>query len=283
MGKTSLPRLVIFGDPKKGDVAEVITEFTDFVRSKAEVVASYCMDDCKVETLQKCDFAVVFGGDGSIISAARNLSQMAVPVIGVNLGKLGYLAEFNLEELRELFDEIITGKTLIEKRMMLGCSVSNDVGEKYLSAAVNDIFITAGPPFGMIELQISVDGQRLAGCISDGLIVCTPTGSTAYNLSVGGPILSSDLKCMVVSPISPHTLSMRSLVLSSSDIVDIYRSNPETILAIDGQVEYSLNKVNKIQVVRARHSAVFLRFDDSDFYATIRNKLHWSGKTINKK
>ncbi|MHC4126531.1 MAG: NAD(+)/NADH kinase, partial [Planctomycetota bacterium] len=207
MTKNSLTRLLIFGDPKKGRVADTIEDFTDFIKGKAEIVSTCLLDkSTTAEVLENCDFAVVFGGDGSIISAARSLSGNSVPVIGVNLGKLGYLAEFSAVELREAFDDIISGKAVIEKRMMLDCRILSGPEERFRSAAINDIFITAGPPFRMIELKISVDSQPLAGCVSDGLIISTPTGSTAYNLSAGGPILSPRMEAMVITPLCPHSL-----------------------------------------------------------------------------
>ena len=163
MKKNNLPRLVLFGDPKKGQVAKVIDEFMDFVKDKAQVVANCDIGKCTIDVLKQVDFAVVFGGDGSIISAARHLSQSAVPVIGVNLGRLGYLVEFSIDEVKALFGDIIGGKAGIDKRMMLDCSVTGNGKEKLSSAALNDIFIAAGPPFKMVELQVCVDGQPLAG------------------------------------------------------------------------------------------------------------------------
>jgi len=167
----SLPKLVIFGDPKKEGVHEAIDEFAGFAKDKAEIVASCSVEDCKAEILKKCDFAIVFGGDGSIISTARNVSKASVPVIGVNVGKLGFLAEFSVGELKDFFPCLTKGTARIDKRMMLSCKVFSDSKEKektqkFCSAAINDVFITAGPPFRTVELKISVDGQPLASCVS---------------------------------------------------------------------------------------------------------------------
>jgi len=211
MEKSNLPRLVIFGDLKKQRVAEAIEEFKAFAEGKAETVASSSIEDYKAETLKKCDFAVVFGGDGSIISAGRTLRKSKVPVIGVNLGKLGFLAEFSVDELKQYFDDIISEKTSIEKRMMLRCAVFSPLRPlseasstsqnqaKFSSVAINDIFITAGPSHRTIELKVAVNGQPVAGFVGDGLIISTPTGSTAYNLSAGGPILDSSMEAMVIT------------------------------------------------------------------------------------
>ncbi len=291
--KRVMSRLVIFGDPKKGPVAEAIDEFARFVRDKAEVVASGGVEDCTTDSLRNCDFAVVFGGDGSIISAARSLSQASVPVIGVNLGKLGFLAEFSIDEIEKFFDDIISGKTPIEKRMMLDCRAFKDTdekntrtcgyasaGERFSSTAVNDVFITAGPPFRMIELKISVNGQHVASCVSDGLIVATPTGSTAYNLSAGGPILAGQMEAMVVTPICPHSLSFRPIVISADSTIQIQgvQLNKGTTLSIDGQVSIGLSTDDTVEV--ARRSSRFLIVSNPlrSRWETLATKLSWAEK-----
>ena len=158
MQSKKLPRLAIFGHLKRQKVAEAIKAFREFVEGKAEIVANCgipSMTDA-IDVPEKCDFAIVFGGDGSIISAARNLSKGKVPMIGVNLGKLGFLAEFSVSEVKKYFDDIITGKTNVEKRMMLKCRVfdsSKNSSEKFSSSAINDVFITAGKLHRMIELK----------------------------------------------------------------------------------------------------------------------------------
>lgn len=280
MKSRSLPRLVIFGDPKKGRVSEAVDEFTGFAEGKVEIVASYCVDDCTTEMFEKCDFAVVFGGDGSIISAARNLRQSNVPVIGVNLGKLGFLAEFNVAELKEHLDKILTGKVRIEKRMMLECKVFAGEKEKISSTAINDVFITAGAPYKMIELKISVNGQPLASCVSDGLIVATPTGSTAYNLSAGGPILSARMEGMVITPLSPHSLSFRPIVISADSKVEVRgeRVNEGTTLSIDGQVSCGLLSSDVVQIRREANDFLVVNNPLRSQWDTLATKLRWAEK-----
>ncbi|MHC4619329.1 MAG: NAD(+)/NADH kinase [Planctomycetota bacterium] len=280
MPRTNLPRLVIFGDPRKGNVGEAIAEFGDFARGKADTIASCGIDECTVDVLKDADFAVVFGGDGTIISAARQLSQCNVPVIGVNLGKLGYLAEFSVEELREFFGQIMEGKAVIEKRMMLKCRVLRGGSEEFSSAAINDVFINSGPPFSMIELKISVDGQALASCISDGLVVCTPTGSTAYNLSAGGPIVSGKVRAMVITPICPHSLSFRPIVIKADSRVEVLgvRVNKGTTVSIDGQVSYGLSTDEVVRV--ERHQGEFLVVNNPlrTQWDLLASKLRWAEK-----
>lgn len=277
----TLPKLVIFGDPTKGPVAEAIEDFTRFLQGKAEILATCYIEKCTTGVLGESDFAIVFGGDGSIISAARDLSQAHVPVIGVNLGKLGYLAEFSVSELKEFFDNVVAGKAPIERRMLLGCWVSetnHDGRETFHSPAVNEVFVTAGPPFRMIELQIAVDGHQVATCVSDGLIVSTPTGSTAYNLSAGGPILAASMEAMVITPICPHSLSFRPIVIDARSCVEIRftRINEGTTVSIDGQVSRTLSIDDVVRVAREASSFLVVNNPMRTPWQTLASKLGWA-------
>ena len=279
MAGARLPKLVIFGDPKKGDVGKAIAEFSKFAEGKAETIATGSIAECTSDVLKNADFAVVFGGDGTIISAARQLSECNVPVVGVNLGKLGYLAEFSIEEVKEFFERIVAGQATIEKRMMLSCRVSGG-GVDFGSAAINDIFISAGPPFSMIELRISVDGQPLASCISDGLVISTPTGSTAYNLSSGGPVLAGKMEAMVVTPLCPHSLSFRPIVINADSVVEVVGVvvNEGTTVSVDGQISCRLLTDNVVKV--RRHGGEFLVVNNPvrTQWDTLATKLGWAEK-----
>jgi len=286
----SLPKLVIFGDPKKEGVHEAIDEFAGFAKDKAEIVASCSIEDYKAEILKECDFAVVFGGDGSIISTARNVSEASVPVIGVNVGKLGFLAEFSVSELKDFFPCLTKGTAQIDKRMMLSCKVFSDSKEKEktqkcCSAAINDVFITAGPPFRTVELKISVDGQPLAGCVSDGLVISTPTGSTAYNLSAGGPIVSPKVEAVVITPICPHSLSFRSIVINAESIIEIVgiRVNEGTTVSIDGQVSLRLSIDDVVRVERQSCDFLIVNNPLRSQWDTLATKLSWAEKPKYKK
>ncbi len=280
----ALPKLVIFGDPKKEGVSEAIAEFAGFAKDKAEIVASCSIEDCSAEILKECDFAIVFGGDGSIISTARNVSRANVPVIGVNVGKLGFLAEFSVGELKEFFPRLTKGTASIDKRMMLNCRVfgsgQKNQTEKFCSAAINDVFITAGPPFRTVELQISVDGQPLAGCVSDGLIISTPTGSTAYNLSSGGPIVSPKMEAMVITPICPHSLSFRPIVINADSEIEVVgiRVNEGTTVSIDGQVSLRLSIDDVVRVERESRDFLIVNNPLRSQWDTLATKLSWAEK-----
>jgi len=286
----SLPKLVIFGDPKKEGVHEAIDEFAGFAKDKAEIVASCSVEDCKAEILKKCDFAIVFGGDGSIISTARNVSKASVPVIGVNVGKLGFLAEFSVGELKDFFPCLTKGTARIDKRMMLSCKVFSDSKEKektqkFCSAAINDVFITAGPPFRTVELKISVDGQPLASCVSDGLIISTPTGSTAYNLSSGGPIVSPKMEAVVITPICPHSLSFRPIVINAESTIEVVgiRVNEGTTVSIDGQVSLRLSIDDVVRVEREKCEFLIVNNPLRSQWDTLATKLSWAEKPKYKK
>ena len=287
MVDTKVPRLVLLGDTKKTHVAEAINEFTSFANGKAQINATCDIDNCKELTLNQCDYAVVFGGDGSIISAARTLSRNDIPVIGVNLGKLGFLAEFSINELKDSFHNIASHKLQIEKRMMLNCEIFciSSGKDKFNSTAINDIYITAGPPFRMIELKISVDGQPLAGCVSDGLIISTPTGSTAYNLSAGGPILSQDIQAIVITPICPHSLSFRPIVINAQSNLEVFglKVNDGTTVSIDGQISCKLSMNDVVKIKKEKNNFLIVNNQLRTRWDTLAAKLGWAEKPKYKK
>jgi NAD+ kinase len=272
------PKLIIFGDARRDFVAEAIDDFTKFAEGRAEILANCFRGDCADDVVRDANFAIVFGGDGTILSAARDLSSVSVPVIGVNVGRLGFLAEFSIEELKELFDKVTSDAALIEKRMMLKCTITGKTREKLSSTAINDVVITAGPNYNMVDLKISVSGQNLADCVSDGLIISTPTGSTAYNLSAGGPILSADLSAIVITPICPHTFSFRPIVINADGLIEIrpQRINEGTAVTTDGQI-LSLLKNNDIVTVE-KHSGAFLVVNNPlrTQWDTLAGKLSWA-------
>jgi NAD+ kinase len=282
--RNKMLRLAIFGDRRKGHVAEAISEFADFIKGKVRTVVNCEIDECTPENLREADYAVVFGGDGSIIAAARQLSRspdrIGIPVIGVNLGKLGYLAEFSVEELKKFFPQLVKGKAKIEKRMMLLCRVIKKGKDCFSSTAVNDVFITSGPPFRMIDLKMFVDGQHLGDCVSDGLVVSTPTGSTAYSLSAGGPVLSQKMEGIVITPICPHSLSFRPIVIRADSVVEVRgaRFNEGTTVSIDGQVSLELDINDVVEIRREKRDFLIVNNPLRCEWDTLSAKLGWAEK-----
>jgi len=274
------PGIIIFGDPQRRYATEAMESFVGFAQDKAEILANCFRGSCSIDTLKQADFAVVFGGDGTILSAARELCEASVPVIGVNVGKLGFLAEFAPVELQQQFDRIVRDCSLINKRMILDCRVRSKDAESFSSTAINDVVIAAGAPFSMVELKMSVQGQPLASCIGDGVIISTPTGSTAYSLSAGGPILSANLSAIVITPMCPHSLSFRPIVIDADSVVEIQpvRLNEGTTITLDGQVSRKLTTDDVVRV--QRHSCSFLVVDNPlrTQWDTLAGKLNWAGK-----
>lgn len=274
------PKLIIFGDARRDFVAEAIDDFAKFAAGRAQILANCFRGDCIDDVAKEADFAVVFGGDGTILSAARDLSEINVPVIGVNVGRLGFLAEFSLDQLKQLFDRVTTEKGLIEKRMMLKCTVNGQGKEKLVSTAINDVVINAGPRFNMVDLKITVRGQSLADCISDGIIISTPTGSTAYNLSAGGPILSANLSAIVITPICPHTLSFRPIVINADSKIEIHpqRTNEGTAVILDGQIFSELKCEDIITVEKHKGSFLVVNNPLLTQWDTLAGKMSWAQK-----
>lgn len=274
------PDIIIFGDPNRQYATEAMQQFVDFVRDKARIISNCFRGDCPLETLKRADFAVVFGGDGTILSAARDLAETNVPVIGVNVGKLGFLAEFSPAEVQSLFEQV-TRDPIVEKRMILQCTVvSHSSGETFSTTAINDVVIAAGQPFNMIDLKIAVKNQPLADCIGDGLIISTPTGSTAYNLSAGGPILSANLSAIVITPLCPHSLSFRPIVINADNLIDIepIRVNPGTQIILDGQVPRSLGVKDRISIRKDPGSFLVVNNPLRTQWDTLASKLSWATK-----
>jgi NAD+ kinase len=274
------PKVILFGDPERPNAIEALEQFVGFASDKVEILSNCLETACPVDVLLRADYAVVFGGDGTILGAARQLCETEVPVIGVNVGKLGFLAEFSIEELSQQFERIILGDVIIEKRMILLCTVQRDGECMFESTAVNDVVITAGAPFNMIEMKLDVQEQKLAVCVSDGMIVSTPTGSTAYNLSAGGPILSANLSAMVITPLCPHSLSFRPIVIKADNQLKIecVRMNEQTTLLLDGQVTHEL-KIGDIINIQ-RHAGQFLVVNNPlrTQWDTLAGKLNWAEK-----
>ncbi len=276
----SKPKVILFCDPKRPNASEAVNQFLGFAGNKVEILANCLESGCQLDILRQADYAVVFGGDGTILGAARQLCQSKVPVIGVNVGKLGYLAEFSIQELQQQFERIFSGDVFIEKRMIVECAIRRGNEEIFRSTAVNDVVIAAGAPFNMVEMKLSVQGQELAVCIGDGIIVSTPTGSTAYNLSAGGPIVSAGLSAMVITPVCPHSLSFRPIVINADKqvAIELVRMNDQTTLLLDGQVQQALKLSDIIDI--QKHDGQFMVVNNPmrTQWETLAGKLNWAGK-----
>jgi NAD+ kinase len=274
------PRLILFADSKRPNAVSAMERFLAFAKDKAEILANCLSEDCRIDTLRHADFAVVFGGDGTILGAARLLCESKVPVIGVNVGRLGFLAEFSVEELESNFERICHEKSMVEQRMVLRCQVYRGDEKIVEGKAVNDVVVSAGQPFNMIEFKIEVNGHPLTSCFGDGVILSTPTGSTAYNLSAGGPILTANLSALVITPICPHSLSFRPIVIDDKSRVQIYpmRVNENTTLLMDGQKQHNLTARDRVLVEKHEGKFLVVSNPGRTQWDTLADKLKWAEK-----
>lgn len=228
---------------------------------------------------KSCDLVIVLGGDGTILRTVRSLFHQDVPIMGVNLGTVGYLAECDPEEVKETLSHLLSNQAAIEKRMMLeGTMIQNDK-IIHKDCALNDIAICRSGYSRIIRLRIYVNGEYMTDYDADGVVISTPTGSTAYNLSAGGPIVTPRADLIVVTPISPHSLSARSIILSGDDeiTVEIERvrktQNEEAQATFDGQKGIIMEPTDKIHIKKASESAKFVQVKKKSFYEIIRNKI----------
>ena len=229
------------------------------------------------EVIDFADLLVVLGGDGSVLAAVRAVGDRDVPILGINLGQLGFLTQIHPDEIESALERVASGQVRIVERSRLAVRVWRDGAEIERGVVLNDAVITKGSALArMIDLEVRVDKHRVASFRSDGLIVSTPTGSTAYNLSAGGPVIDPDVAAVIVNPICPHTLSLRPLVLPDERRVDVeLRPTEEATLTRDGQVATALRPGDRVSLERAPHPARFVAVAEPDPFETLRTKLGW--------
>ncbi len=230
------------------------------------------------ELAKICDLVAVLGGDGTMLNAANQLGPADIPVAGINVGTLGFLTTCTDSEL-DVFAKAVAGKdyTLIE-RMQLRATIISANGEKKSFRALNEVTLARGQTGRLVELDAWVDGELLNHYRADGLIVATTTGSTAYSLSAGGPLIAPKAEVFVITPICPHSLSNRSLVVSHNSLVELAPAkNAECpmFLTVDGRDVMAINQGDRVQVEQAGHALPLLRLEGRNFYSTLRQKLGW--------
>jgi len=221
--------------------------------------------------------AIVVGGDGTMLGIARQLAEYNVPLIGINQGRLGFITDIPLDRMIPVIAEMLEGKYVSERRSLLQAIVVREDQQIFSGLAFNDIVVSRGTGSGMVELSVEVDSHFMYNQRSDGLIVSTPTGSTAYSLSAGGPLLHPSLSGIVMVPIAPHALSNRPIVLpESSEIVIEIVAGRDISVNFDMQTFASLLRQDRIIVKRSNHTVTFLHPQDWNYYHTLREKLHWN-------
>jgi NAD+ kinase len=227
---------------------------------------------------EKADLAIVLGGDGSMLSAARHLAVHGVPLVGVNQGRLGFMTDIAFSQMRETIEVLLSGDYTVEDRTMLEARVLRGDQEIFSTQALNDIVVNKGATGRMIEFLVHIDGQFVYDLRSDGIIVTTPTGSTAYALSSNGPILQPSVPGIALVPVCPHTLSNRPITVSDRCVIEITIKQRAigASLHFDGQPHSELVVGDKLIVRRAAHSIRFVHPPGYSYYAMLREKLHWS-------
>ena len=225
----------------------------------------------------KADLAVVQGGDGSMLNAARHLAVHGVPLVGVNQGRLGFMTDIASAKMLDAMAEILAGRHAIEERTMLAAEVRRDGVVTLATLALNDAVVNKGAVGRLIEFLVHIDGEFVYDLRADGLIVATPTGSTAYALSSDGPILQPSVPGFALVPICPHTLSNRPIMVSDRTVIDItLKRSIDARLHFDGQMQCDLQEGDRVVIRRAEHTIKFVHPPGYSYYAMLREKLHWS-------
>ena len=230
---------------------------------------------------RQVDMLLVFGGDGTILRAAREIAGSKTPILGVNIGSLGFLTAVPSDALAPALHQVWRGEYSFESRALIQATTRPN-GTQIEETALNDIVISRGIASRLIELEVRVDGDALTRYRCDGLIISSPTGSTAYSLAAGGALVFPTAEVLEITPICPHTLSNRSLIvpLTSRIVVKVISPKPATILSADGQVVTELSVGNTVDIRRSRRTVRLMHLAGSSFCETLRRKLHWRGATL---
>ncbi len=269
-------RILLLGNANKPGVRQEAEALLPFLRAHCEVEVFDLLQEEDLSGVQ-ADLALVLGGDGAILRAARQMGYHQKPVLGINLGKLGFLADLRPDELRACFPQVMRGEYRTTKHLMFECVVESPAGTRTF-LGLNEVVFQSGPPFHMIDLDLLVDGEPVSRFSGDGLILSTPIGSTAHNLSAGGPILGQELSAFVVTPICPHTLTNRPVVDSADKVytVAVRHATDGTALILDGRLEVMPLTVNhRITVRRAPVAFQLVKVPGHSYYQTLRDKLRW--------
>lgn len=276
----------ILTKPKFPDIKHILKDLVAWLRERQKEVvldgqtaaligepATYQ----KTQIATMADMVLVLGGDGTMLNAARLVEERSVPILGVNMGGLGFLTEISLDHLYSTLDKVFAQEFSIEERLMLRARIHRR-GEHVAQATVlNDVVISKGTLARMIETRISINGQFVTSLRGDGLIVSTPTGSTAYSLSAGGPIINPSVQALILTPICPHTLTHRPLLIPSNVSLEaVLTSRDEGAMAtFDGQVGVAITQGDTVAVSVSEHRTRLIRLPDRSYYEVLRRKLKW--------
>ena len=272
------PRVLLLGSGMRANVIPEAERLRPLMEQHVEIVLTDFEFKADVSQVA-ADFAIVLGGDGSILRAARQMCSRQIPVLGVNLGKLGFLADVNPNDLGDVLAAVASGDCRIDEHLMFTASVRR--GETVLAEqlGLNETVITAGPPHSILTVQLYVDAVLATTYSCDGLIIATPVGSTAYNLSAGGPIIRKTLQAFAITPVSPHTLTVRPVVDTASHVYEMVVPEPNegTEVLVDGRQLARLTAADRVRVERAAPRFQMIEVRGQNYYRTLRDKLGWAG------
>jgi NAD+ kinase len=272
-------RIMLLSAGQRPDILAEAQRLRPLIEQYAQIVGSDFTggeDMSKVEA----DAAVVLGGDGSILRAAHQMGDRQLPVIAVNLGRLGFLADLTPAELPGILRDFAAGKLKVTEHLMIDCQVLRAGEIQFRQVALNEAAVRGGMPFSIMDVDLYVDSELVTTYSCDGLIISTPVGSTAHCLSAGGPILRKDLQALVIVPVSPHTLTNRPVVDSADRVYEmvVAQPRPQTCVVVDGRVLTALEPEDRVRITRAAARFKMLSAPGHSYYRTLREKLGWSGR-----
>lgn len=278
----------ILTKPKFPNVTHILKDLVVWLRehqkevvldSKAAALIGEAPAHRKAQIAALSDMVLVLGGDGTMLNAARLVEEREVPILGVNMGGLGFLTETTVDHLHQTLERVFAQEFILEERLMLRARIDRHGEHVAHSTVLNDVVVSKGTLARMIEIQIMIDGQLVTNLRGDGLIVSTPTGSTAYSLSAGGPIVSPKVQALLLTPICPHTLTHRPLLVESRAALEVVLTSHEdgAMATFDGQVGFSLSHGDTVAIRASEHRAKLIRLPDRTYYEVLRMKLKWGG------
>jgi NAD+ kinase len=274
-------RLLVLARDESPRVQSALRDLEPFLRARGgvELVGIVTTDDGTCE-IPEADLALVLGGDGAILRACRQLASGQIPLLGINLGRLGFLADLSPDELRDRMDAIERREFRVVHHLMFQCELHRSDGTVKRTLGLNETAVMTGESLAMIDIELAIDDEPVTTYSADGLIISTPVGSTAHNLSAGGPILRQDLDAFVITPICPHTLTNRPLV-EGADVTFTLRV-PEApkgvMLVVDGQIKEPISPDDRVTVRKADVTFQLARVPGHSYYGTLHRKLGWGGQ-----
>ena len=269
-------RVVLLGDGRKEGVRQAVERTAPFIRERADLLAVDLSGTFDVRGVD-ADLVVIFGGDGSILAAARSMGGHGIPTIGVNFGKFGFLTDIRAADVEAELERVLDGEYSVEERLMLQAEIA---GEQFL--ALNEFFLGPGTVGRVVTVEVHLDGEYATTYRGDGVLVATPTGSTGHSLSAGGPIVDPELEAILLTPVSPHSLTNRPLVVPPSVRVELFPVEDHTdnraTFSADGQVTRPVDVGERVVVTRADHNFPLVRSGIRTRYDVLRSRLGWSGQ-----